>query len=148
MIGGMATVALTGNAGLPLALAIPLAIAIAALAGLALQRFAVAPARGASVVTVIIITIGASILMRGLAEVLLDKNDHALRAFSGDEPLHIAGATLLPQEPVGDGGTGDRRRPASSCSSTARGSARRCWRRRTIAWRPSSSASTCGASCC
>jgi branched-chain amino acid transport system permease protein len=97
MIGGMATVALTANAGLPLLLAIPLAIAIAALAGLALQRFAVEPARGASVVTVIIITIGASILLRGLAEVMLDKNDHALASFSGDEPLHIGGATLLPQ---------------------------------------------------
>jgi branched-chain amino acid transport system permease protein len=97
MIGGMATWALTANAGIPLPLAIPLAIVIAGVAGLALQRFAVEPARGASVVTVIIITIGASILMRGLAEVLLDKNDHAPRAFSGDEPLHIGGATLLPQ---------------------------------------------------
>jgi branched-chain amino acid transport system permease protein len=97
MIGGMATAALCSNHGVPLPLAIPLAIAIAALAGLMLQRFAVEPARGASVVTVIIITIGASILMRGLAEVLLDKQDHALRAFSGDEPLHIGGATLLPQ---------------------------------------------------
>ncbi len=97
MIGGMATVALTANAGLPLALAIPLAIAIAALAGLALQRFAVEPARGASVVTVIIITIGASILIRGVAEVVLGKNDRALASFSGDDPLHIGGATLLPQ---------------------------------------------------
>ena len=89
MIGGMATWAFTANAGIPLPLAIPLAIVIAGVAGLALQRFAVEPARDASVVTVIIITIGASILMRGLAEVLLDKNDHAPRAFSGDEPLHI-----------------------------------------------------------
>jgi branched-chain amino acid transport system permease protein len=97
MIGGMATVALTAKAGLPLPLAIPVAIAIAGACGLALQRFAVEPARGASVVTVIIITIGASILMRGLAEVLLDKNDHALASFSGDEPLHVGGATLLPQ---------------------------------------------------
>jgi len=97
MIGGMATAALTANGALPLALAIPLAIAIAAIAGLALQRFAVEPARGASVVTVIIITIGASILMRGVAEVVLGKNDRTLPPFSGDEPLHIAGATLLPQ---------------------------------------------------
>lgn len=97
MIGGMATVALTANVGLPLPLAIPLAIAIAALAGLALQKFAIEPSRGASVVTVIIITIGASIFIRGVVEVVLGKNDRALASFSGDEPLRIAGATLLPQ---------------------------------------------------
>jgi len=97
MIGGMATVALTANAGLPLALAVPLAIAIAALTGIALQKFAIEPSRGASVATVIIITIGASIFIRGVAEVVLGKNDHTLASFSGDEPLRIGGATLLPQ---------------------------------------------------
>ena len=97
MIGGMETVALTANAGLPLALAVPLAIAIAALTGIALQKFAIEPSRGASVATVIIITIGASIFIRGVAEVVLGKNDHTLASFSGDEPLRIGGATLLPQ---------------------------------------------------
>ena len=97
MIGGMATVALTANAGLPLALAVPLAIAIAALTGIALQKFAIEPSRGASVATVIIITIGASIFIRSVAEVVLGKNDHTLASFSGDEPLRIGGATLLPQ---------------------------------------------------
>ncbi len=97
MIGGMATVALTANAGLPLALAVPIAIAIAALTGLALQKFAIEPSRGASVATVIIITIGASIFIRGVVEVALGKNDRALESFSGDEPLRVAGATLLPQ---------------------------------------------------
>ncbi|MCW5856680.1 MAG: branched-chain amino acid ABC transporter permease [Caldilineales bacterium] len=97
MIGGMATVALTANAGLPLPVAVPIAIAIAALTGLALQKFAIEPSRGASVATVIIITIGASIFIRGVVEVVLGKNDRALAAFSGDEPLRIGGATLLPQ---------------------------------------------------
>ena len=97
MIGGMATVALTANAGLPLPVAVPIAIAIAALTGLALQKFAIEPSRGASVATVIIITIGASIFIRGVVEVVLGKNDRALPAFSGDEPLRIGGATLLPQ---------------------------------------------------
>jgi branched-chain amino acid transport system permease protein len=96
MIGGMATVSLTG-AGLPYLLAIPLAVVAAALVGLALEKFAVEPARGASVVTLIIITIGASIFLRGLAMLVWDKNLHALKSFTGDAPIAIAGATILPQ---------------------------------------------------
>jgi branched-chain amino acid transport system permease protein len=96
MIGGMATVSLTG-AGLPYMLAVPLAVVAAALIGLALEKFAVEPARGASVVTLIIITIGASIFLRGLAMVIWDKKLHALKPFTGDTPIAIAGATILPQ---------------------------------------------------
>jgi len=96
MIGGMATVSLLG-AGLPLAAAALAAVALAALLGLLLARFAVQPARGASVVTLIIITIGAAILLRGLASIVWDKRIHALPAFSGEAPIAIAGATLAPQ---------------------------------------------------
>jgi branched-chain amino acid transport system permease protein len=96
MIGGMATMSLAA-AGLPYGLAIPLAVAAAALVGLALEKFAVEPAQGASVVTLIIITIGASIFLRGLAMVVWDKNLHALKPFTGDTPIAIAGATILPQ---------------------------------------------------
>ena len=96
MIGGMATVSLAA-AGLPYLLAIPLAVAAAALVGLALEKFAVEPARGASVITLIIITIGASIFLRGLALLVWDKNLHALKPFTSETPIAIAGATILPQ---------------------------------------------------
>ena len=96
MIGGMATMSLTAT-GVPYGLAIPLAVAAAALVGLALEKFAVEPAQGASVVTLIIITIGASIFLRGLATLVWDKNLHALKPFTGDTPIAIAGATILPQ---------------------------------------------------
>jgi len=96
MIGGMATVWLA-NAGWPLPAAIAAAVLLAALLGLALEKFAVQPARGAPVVTLIIITIGASILLRGLATLVWDKRVHPLQAFSGDTPIAIGGATLLPQ---------------------------------------------------
>lgn len=96
MIGGMVTVSLAG-AGLPLLVAIPAAVLAAAAVGLALEKFAVEPARGASVVTLIIITIGASIFLRGLAMVIWDKRFHALKPFTGDTPIPIAGATILPQ---------------------------------------------------
>jgi branched-chain amino acid transport system permease protein len=96
MIGGMAAAAFV-DAGLPLPLAALAAVGGATLVGLALEKLAVEPARGAPVVTLIIITIGASILLRGLAALVWDKKIHSLPAFSGDTPLAIGGATLLPQ---------------------------------------------------
>jgi len=96
MIGGMTTVSLI-DTGLPLPLAIVAAVIVAAAMGLALEKFAVEPARSAPVVTLIIITIGASIFLRGLATLVWDKKLHALPPFSGQQPIEIAGAALLPQ---------------------------------------------------
>ncbi len=96
MIGGMATVFLMA-AGLPMPLAVVLAIAGAALVGWLLARIGIETARGAGVVGLIIITIGASILLRGLAQVVWDRNFHPLPPISGDAPIHVFGATLLPQ---------------------------------------------------
>src|SRR3954451_12758483 len=96
MIGGMATVFL-GAAGVPLPLAAALAIAGAVAIGLLLHRLAIEPARGASAVTLIIITIGASIFLRGVAQVVFDKQFHKLPAFSGDAPIDLLGAAVPPQ---------------------------------------------------
>jgi branched-chain amino acid transport system permease protein len=96
MIGGMAAVAAV-DTGLPLPIAILFSIGLATLVGLLLEKLAVEPARGAPVVTLIIITIGASILLRGLASLVWDKKIHALPAFTGDAPISLGGATLLPQ---------------------------------------------------
>ena len=96
MIGGMAAVAFV-DAGLPLPLAAVFAVTGAALVGFLLEKLAVEPARGAPVVTLIIITIGASIFLRGLASLVWDKKIHSLPAFSGDAPISLGGATLLPQ---------------------------------------------------
>ncbi len=96
MIGGMGAVWLSA-AGLPLPLAVVLAVAAATLVGLALEKLAVEPARGAPVVVLIIITIGASIFLRGLATIVWDKKLHVLQPFSGDAPIAVLGATILPQ---------------------------------------------------
>ena len=96
MLGGMIT-AFTYAAGLPLPLAGLLAIVITAAVGVALNKLAIAPARGAPVVSLVIITIGASIFIRGVAQLVFDKQLHRFPAFSGDDPIHILGATILPQ---------------------------------------------------
>lgn len=96
MLGGMSA-ALLVQAGVPLPLAIVLAVLVAAIAGLIVEKLAIEPAGNSEVVTLVIITIGASLTLRGLAEVFLGKGNHALPAFSGEEPIAILGATLMPQ---------------------------------------------------
>ncbi len=96
MIGGMTT-AILYEAGTPLWLAAPAAILAAVAVGIALNKLAVEPARGAPVIALIIITIGASIFLSGTAEVVFDKQFHRIPAFSGDEPIAIGGATIVPQ---------------------------------------------------
>ncbi len=97
MIGGMATVVLAAQAGLPLVLAAACAVALAALVGAALEWVSVDKARDASPTSVIIITIGASILVRGIVEVVVGKKDFVLPSFSGDLPIVVAGAAIQPQ---------------------------------------------------
>ncbi|MBQ0824728.1 branched-chain amino acid ABC transporter permease [Microvirga sp. HBU67558] len=96
MLGGMVTV-FASAVGVPLPLAALVAIAAAVAIGLLLHRFAIEPARGASAVTLIIITIGASILLRGVAAIVFDKQFHKLPAFTGDTPVDVLGAAVQPQ---------------------------------------------------
>ena len=100
MIGGMSAVSFVGL-GLPMIVAVPLAVAAAALAGLIVQWVALErlerEAGGGEVVTLIIITIGVSLFLRGAAQVFWDKRIHPLPAFSGNTPIAIGDATVLPQ---------------------------------------------------
>ena len=99
MLGGMTTVFL-GLAGVPLPLAACLAVVLTVAVGLALHRFAIEPARGSGAVVLIIITIGASIFLRGAAQVIFDKRFHTLPPFVGGDAIRIAGAAILPQSLV------------------------------------------------
>ncbi len=103
MIGGMVTFVAVA-AGIPLPLAALLALVAAVIVGAALHQLAIEPARGASPVTLIIITIGASILLRGVAAVVFDKNFHSYPPFAGSDPIRIGGATILPQSIIVLGG--------------------------------------------
>ncbi|WP_226628617.1 branched-chain amino acid ABC transporter permease [Alloyangia pacifica] len=96
MLGGMITV-FTYQAGLPLPLAAVVAILVTSALGVALNKLAIEPARGAPVVSLIIITIGASIVIRGATQLIFDKQLHRFPSFSGDDPIHVLGATILPQ---------------------------------------------------
>ena len=99
MLGGMSTVFLA-VAGIPLPLAAILAVGVSILIGLVLHRCAIEPARGEDAVVLIMITIGASIFLRGAAQIVFDKRFHSLPpVFTGD-PIRVGGATILPQSLV------------------------------------------------
>lgn len=96
MLGGMVTF-FGLAAGLPMIAAALVAIVATAIVGLLLHRLAIEPARSASPVTLIIITIGASIFIRGMTSIIFDKDFHSFPPFFGNDPISIGGATLLPQ---------------------------------------------------
>lgn len=96
MLGGMLSVAFAA-AGLPFPVALLLGILAAGAVGLLVEKVAIEPAKNAEVVALIIITIGVSLIIRGLVQVWFGKGTHTLQPFSGDTPIQLFGATLLPQ---------------------------------------------------
>lgn len=96
VIGGMTAAALIG-AGVPVWIAAPLAVIAGMLVGVLLYRLAIRPAGQAPLVSLIIITIGASIFLRGAMQAVFDKQIHRYDGFSSDAPLRVGGATILPQ---------------------------------------------------
>jgi branched-chain amino acid transport system permease protein len=96
MLGGMLSVVFL-KAGAPLPLAILLAVAMSALAGGLIERTVIRPVSRAAPVNLVIITIGVSILVRGIVMLLWGKDTFALPAFTGTKPLAILGAAVQPQ---------------------------------------------------
>ncbi len=97
MLGGMITYYFLAVAKLPLPVAMLLAILLTTAVGVLFERLAIRPLRNASPLILVIITIGASILIRGIAMLIWGKDTHSLPMFSGSKPIAIGGATLLPQ---------------------------------------------------
>lgn len=104
MLGAMITVFAIG-VGLPYPVAAFVAVAATALVSIALYDLAIRPARGASTFALVIITIGASILLRGLAQIAFGTSFFSLPPIAGKTPILIGGAVLQPQSLVVIGGT-------------------------------------------
>lgn len=95
MLGGMFMVTLSNV--MPLGAAFPLAVLAVVIVGCVFERATIWPARGASVITLIMITIGGSFLLKGAAMLVWGKNYFKLRPFSSDEPIEVLGARVDPQ---------------------------------------------------
>lgn len=96
MVGGMVTYVLI-KAGVPLPASIVAAAAAAAAVGMLIERFAIQPARSAGVFSLIVITIGASILIQGVAQLTFGRDQYTVPPFSGNTPIELFGAYLAPQ---------------------------------------------------
>ncbi|HBI83759.1 branched-chain amino acid ABC transporter permease [Orrella sp. NBD-18] len=96
MLGGMLSAALLAF-GLPLYLAIAVAVVATGVVGLIVEKLVIEPAKNTDVIGLIIITIGASLAIRGCVQVWMGKGNRTLPSFSGDAPLKIFDASLLPQ---------------------------------------------------
>jgi branched-chain amino acid transport system permease protein len=94
MLGALLMVSLAGGLALPLPVAGVLTVAIVATVGAILHRLAIRPARNASPITLIIITIGASIALRGIALVVWGTDPYSLPAFTPGRPLALGSAMV------------------------------------------------------
>jgi len=94
MLGGLFAVFFAETLHLPLLVAFPAAIGSVAVIGYLMERFAIRPARNASVLSLIIITIGVSIALKGSAMLCWGKDPYSLPPFTRGGPILIAGAAI------------------------------------------------------
>jgi len=97
MLGALVASSLVSR-GVPLLLAVPLAVAVAALVGALIERGILRPAAGSSDLVRIIITIGVSIALRGVALTIWSSQSYTLPAFTSGRPLTLFGAALARQD--------------------------------------------------
>lgn len=98
MIGALVAATLVGTS-LPLALALPLAVATGTLAGLLMYRVAIRPAqaRGADVLTLLIITIALHLALKGAGLILWGTDPYSLPAFTPGPPVRLLSASVTRQ---------------------------------------------------
>jgi branched-chain amino acid transport system permease protein len=97
MLGGLTMVALLTLARLPVPLAFPLAVLAITAFGAIFERVVIYPLKRATILDLIIITIGASFAFQGLAILIWGKDFYPMPAFTGNEPIHFFGAAIIPQ---------------------------------------------------
>lgn len=96
-LGGLFMYSLLYAGGLPMVPALALAVAGAGLAGAAMERLCLRPARSREIMVLIFITVAASILLRGGMKHLWGKQALALPPLSREIPLRVLGAAFTPQ---------------------------------------------------
>ena len=81
----------------PLLLAFLASVLTVTLIGMLIERLTVNPVRSASAVTLIIITVGVSITIRGIALLVWGSTPYSLPEFTGGAPFSILGAVMSRQ---------------------------------------------------
>ena len=97
MLGGLFAVFFTQTIQLPVSAAFFAAVIVTGCVGFAMERLVIRRARSSTVLSLIIITIAVSILLKGSAMFWWGKNPYSLPAFSSGRPFIIAGAAVQRQ---------------------------------------------------
>ena len=97
MLGALGMVTLTGSFAMPVLPAFVLTVAAVSVLGMLFERLAIRTVHRPSPIALIIITVGASIFLKGAGMLIWGKDAHTMPPFSTHPPLDIAGAKLLAQ---------------------------------------------------
>jgi len=96
VIGALTMTSLVAK-GVSMPLAFGLSVVVAIVLGALVERVLIRPIQNSAVGTLIVMTVAISLTFRGLALVIWGKESHVLRPFTVGNPVHIFGATLMPQ---------------------------------------------------
>jgi len=96
-LGGMLMFSALFAIGLPMVPGLLLAVAGVGVAAMLVERFGLRPARSDNHLVLIFLTVGLSIILRGIIKLVWGKNRMALPPLTPDEPINVLGATILPQ---------------------------------------------------
>ncbi len=97
MLGGMFMITFYTFLELPMLPAFFLTIFSVAVVGLLLEQGPIRQAKSKEILILVMITVGASISIKGLSMILWGKNPMTLPSFSGEAPLVFLGAAVMPQ---------------------------------------------------
>lgn len=96
-LGGMLMFSALLTAGLPMVPGLLLAVAGVSLVAMVVERLGLRPARSENHLVLIFLTVGLSIILRGIIKLIWGKNRMALPPLTPDVPVKIFGASVLPQ---------------------------------------------------
>jgi branched-chain amino acid transport system permease protein len=95
--GGLSVVLLLQSFHLPLFFCFFLGVAVVALIGGAVYWLTIRPLQKPTILTMIMVTIAVSILLKGVAMFIWGKDPYALRPFTHSPPISFLGAYIQPQ---------------------------------------------------
>lgn len=96
MIGALVACSMVNN-GVSYSLAIVLSLMITMVIGAIFERISIHPARNASSLTLIIITIGMAIIIRGIALLIWGTNPYTIPPFDNGMPLQLFNVVIVRQ---------------------------------------------------
>ena len=96
-IGAFSLLVLHVELGMPVILAMPLAIIVSMIVGYIIEFLSVRPLENAKDMSKLIATIGVSICVRNLLRVIFGADAFAFPSIFGDKPFHVGGLILVPQ---------------------------------------------------